>query len=295
MNDFISYFINGALLGLLYALVAMGFVVIYRASRVFNFAQGEFVVIGAFLVWWFTFDMGLPIWAGIPLSLIAAAVFGLVIERAFFRRLIGESVFSMVMVTIALLILLRGAVLVLWGPQVRPFPRIFPTQNIVLMGDVYIQQPFLWGGVITVVLAASMGWFFTRTRRGLMMSAVAEDHQIAQSMGISVRRSVALAWVMGSSLSAIGAMVYLSGRSLTFLASDIGLAALPVALLAGVESVKGLVPAGLIVGIATGLASLYLDPLVGGGVSTVFPYLIMLLVLFVRPSGLFGWKTIERV
>lgn len=295
MSDLVSYTINGALTGLLYSLVAMGFVVIYRASRVFNFAQGEFVVIGAFLVWWFTLDFGLPIWLGVLLALLAAGLLGLVIERLFFRRLIGESAFSMVMVTIALLILLRGIVLVVWGPQVRPFPRVFPSKNIVIMGDVFIQQPLLWGGIITIILAVGMGWFFTHTRRGLMMSAVAEDHQIALSMGISVRRSVALAWVLGTLLSAIGAMVFLSGKSLTFLASDIGLAALPVALLAGVESVIGLIPAGLIVGIASGLAALYLDPLIGGSVSSVFPYLIMLLILFIRPTGLFGWETIERV
>lgn len=295
MSDLISYVINGALTGLLYSLVAMGFVVIYRASRVFNFAQGEFVVIGAFLVWWFTLDLGLPTWLGVLLALLSAGAFGLLIERVFFRRLIGESVFSMVMVTIALLILLRGVVLVVWGPQVRPFPRVFPSENIVIMGDVFIQQPLLYGGVITILLALGMGWFFTNTRRGLMMSAVAEDHQIALSMGISVRRSVALAWVLGTLLSAVGAMVFLSGKSLTFLASDIGLAALPVALLAGVESVTGLIPAGLIVGVSAGLAELYLDPLIGGSVSSVFPYLILLLVLFIRPTGLFGWKTIERV
>jgi len=219
----------------------------------------------------------------------------LLIERLFFRRLIGESVFAMVMVTIALLILLRGLVLVVWGPQVRPFPRIFPSEDLRVMGDVFIDQALLYGGVLTVVLAFFMNWFFTRTRHGLTMSAVAEDHQIALSMGISVRRSVALAWVLGTVLSAVGAMVFLSGKSLTFLASDIGLAALPVALLAGVESVAGLIPAGLIVGIASGLATLYLDPLIGGSVSTVFPYLIMLAILFVRPTGLFGWKTIERV
>ncbi|MTV26805.1 branched-chain amino acid ABC transporter permease [Nitriliruptoraceae bacterium ZYF776] len=295
MNDLISYTINGALTGLLYSLVAMGFVVIYRASRVFNFAQGEFVVIGAFLVWWFTLDFGLPVYVGVPIAIVASAAVGLVIERLFFRRLIGESVFSMVMVTIALLIFLRGIVLLMWGPQVRPFPAIFPAQNIIIMDDVFIQQPLLWGGVLTIILAIAMGYFFTRTRRGLMMSAVAEDHQIALSMGISVRRSVALAWMMGAVLSTVGAMVFLSGKSLTFLASDIGLAALPVALLAGVESVTGLIPAGLIVGIASGLAALYLDPIIGGSVSTVMPYLIMLMILFIRPTGLFGWKTIERV
>lgn len=295
MTDLVSYTINGALQGLLYALVAMGFVVIYRASRVFNLAQGEFVVIGAFLVWWFTLDIGLPTWAGVVLALVAAGLVGLLIERMFIRKLIGESLFAMIMVTIALLILLRGVVLVVWGPQVRPFPRIFPPEPLVVMGDVFIDRALLFGGILTILLTLGMNWFFTRTRSGLKMSAVAEDHQIAMSMGISVRRSVAVAWALGSALSAVGAMVFLSGKSLTFLASDIGLAALPVALLAGVESVAGLIPAGLIVGITAGLAAGYLDPIVGGSVGSVFPYVIMVLILFIRPTGLFGWETIERV
>jgi branched-chain amino acid transport system permease protein len=124
---------------------------------------------------------------------------------------------------------------------------------------------------------------------------VAEDHQVAMSMGISVRRSVAFAWALGSVLSTLGAIVYLSGKSLNLLTSEIGMAALPVALLAGLESIGGLLLAGLLVGIVQGLAMAYLDPLVGGAVGSVLPFVIMLLVLLIRPTGMFGWKTIERV
>lgn len=295
MSTFVAWTIHGALLGLLYALVAMGFVVIYRASKVFNFAQGEFVIIGAFLVWWFVSDLGLSPLAGLAAAIVAAALIGLATERVFFRRLIGESVFAMVMITIGLLILIRGLVLVVWGPEVRSFPAVFPQQSIVIMGDVFVNRSLLIGGIITVVLAVALGWFFTRTRQGLTMSAVAEDHQIALSMGISVRRSVAFAWALGTVLSTIGAVVFLSGRSLTFIASEIGLLALPVALLAGVESVTGLIPAGLIVGLAQGWATGYLDPIVDGAVGRVVPYAVMILILLLRPQGLFGWKIIERV
>lgn len=294
MIDFLNYLINGTLSGLLYALIAMGFVVIYRASKVFNFAQGELVVFGGYLVWWTVIQLGLPLWVGLPVAFVGAAIFGFMIERIFFARLVGESVFSMVMVTIGLLILIRGVVLVLFGPQVRVFPIIFPLEPIII-GDLIVSRSMLYGGVLTIVIGLGLSCFFNRTRAGLTMTAVAEDHQVAMSMGISVQRSIAFAWVLGSVLSTLGAMVHLSGRSINMMSSDIGLAALPVALLAGLESLAGLLLAGVLVGVIQGLASAYLDPLVGGALGSVFPFIIMLMVLLIRPTGMFGWKTIERV
>jgi branched-chain amino acid transport system permease protein len=294
VTAFVEYALNGALLGLLYALVAMGFVVIYRASKVFNFAQGELVVVGAFLVWFFTLDLGLPLYVGLALALVGSAIFGLVIEPLLFRRLVGQSTFAMVMVTIGLLILLRGLVLVLFGPAVRPFPALISVSPVTL-GDITLNRGLLYGGIFTIVLAIAVSLYFSRTRPGLRMTVVAEDHQIAQSMGISVRRSIAYAWAMGMVLSTLGAVFYLNGKSVTFLVSEIGFAALPVALLAGLESVGGLIPAGIIVGVAQGLAAGYLDPIIGGSFSAVFPYLVMVTILFLRPSGLFGWRIVERV
>ncbi len=290
----INDIITGALIGLLYALVAMGFAVIYRASKVFNFAQGELVILGGFIVWYTTFELGLDLWLAIPLSLLLSALAGYLIERIFLTKLIGESVFSMVMVTVGLLILLRGVVLLLFGPAVRPFPVIFPLKPLFL-GEMLIPMNLLIGGLITVVAAVGLSWFFNRTRAGLRMTAVAEDHVVASSMGISVKGSIAFAWVLGAVLSTVGAMIFLSGKSLTFLASEIGFAALPVALFAGLESIGGLILAGVIVGVAQSLATNYLDPLVGGALGTVVPYLIMLGILLIRPTGLFGWRTIERV
>jgi branched-chain amino acid transport system permease protein len=292
--DFFNYLVNGVLSGLLYALIAMGFVVIYRASKVFNFAQGELVVFGGYMVWWTVLQLGLPLWIGLPIAFASAAVFGLLIERIFFARLVGESVFSMVMVTIGLLILIRGIVLVLFGPQVRAFPAVFPNTPLIF-GDLVISRSYLYGGILTIAIGLGLSWFFNRTRSGLTMTAVAEDHQVALSMGVSVQRSIAFAWVLGAVLSTLGAMVHLSGRSINMMSSDIGLAALPVALLAGLESLGGLLLAGVLVGVIQSLASAYLDPLVGGALGSVIPFVIMLLVLLIRPTGMFGWKTIERV
>jgi len=292
--EFINYTINGALLGLLYSLVAMGFVVIYRASKVFNMAIGEMIVLGAFLLWWAIQSRGMHPALGIAVALGISVLIGLAIERLLFRRLIGESVFSMIMVTIGLLILIRGVVLVIWGPQERPFPAIFPLTPIIL-GEMIIPRSLAIGGLIAVLAAVALHWFFNRSRTGLAMSAVAEDHQIALAMGISVRRSIAFAWALGGVLSVISSMVYLSGKSLTFMSSEIGFAALPVALLAGLESIGGLLLAGIIVGVVQALTAAYIDPLIGGNAAAVVPYIFMLVVLVVRPTGMFGWKRIERV
>ena len=166
MIDFLNYLINGSLVGLLYALIAMGFIVIYRASKVFNMAQGELVVFGGFIVWWMVIQTGLPLALALALALVAVALFGLVIERIFFSRLVGESAFAMVMVTIGLLILIRGLILVMFGPQVRPFPIVFPLKPVII-GDILIPRSLLIGAVITVVVGLGLSWFFNNTRAGL--------------------------------------------------------------------------------------------------------------------------------
>jgi len=294
MLSLLSHVANGALTGLLYALVAMSFVIIYRSARVFNFAQGEIVVVGAFLVWTLMSAYDLPVWVSVPLALVASMLLGVLIERVILRPLVGEELFAFVMVTIGLLIFIRGVVLVAWGPEVRFFPAVLP-MAAVKVGGLVFDRALVIGGVLTLALAAVMSWFFNRTQLGLEMTAVAEDHQTALSLGISVKRSIAVAWGISGLLSTVAAIIFLNGKGMTFLASDIGFAALPVALLAGLESIGGVVLGGLIVGIAVGLASYFLDPIFNGGVAAVFPFVIMVVILLIRPTGLFGWKTIERI
>ena len=292
--DFLNYVINGALVGQLYALLALGFVVIYRASKVFNFAQGELMLIGAFTVWSLTLGLDLPVAAALPLAFAAALVYGFVIERLFFSRLIGESVFACVMVTIGLVILIRGLILVAWGPIDRQFPALLPVQPIIL-GDLILPTSLSIGAVMTTVLATALWWFFNRSRFGLTLTAVAEDPPTAIAMGISVKRATTLAWMMGAAISTLGAIVYLNGRSLTLVSAEIGLAALPVALFAGLESIFGLLLAGAVMGVLQSLVAAYVDPVIGGSASSIVSYVFMLLMLFVRPTGMFGWRAIERV
>ena len=294
MTDFLNYAVNGILLGQLYALVAMGFVVIYRASKVFNFAQGEMVLLGGFLVWTFAIGLGVSPISALGLALIAGVLVGALIERMFFSRLVGQSAFAMVMVTVGLIVLLRGLMLRIWGAQERQFPAILPLQPVII-GDFILPTSLLAGGACAMLAAAALWWFFNRSRTGLALSAVSEDHEVAQSLGVSVHLAIAVAWMLGTALSVLGAAIYLSGKTLTFGASEIGFAALPLALLAGLESIGGLLLAGAIIGLVQGLTAAYVDPTLGSNASLIVPYIFMLLVLFVRPTGLFGWTRIERV
>lgn len=294
MIDFLNYALNGFLQGQIYALLSLGFMVIYRASKVFNFAQGELMMLGAYAVWTLTLGANLSPWLGVPLAFLCALAYGWLIERLFFERLVGESVFAMVMVTIGLVILIRGIVLVAWGAADRSFPVLLPAAPLIV-GEMIFPSSLLIGAGLTLVATVGLSWFFNRTRTGLMLTAVAEEPTTAISLGISVKRAVTLAWMMGSVIATAGAIVLLSGRSLTVQTADVALAALPVALLAGLESIGGLILAGAIVGVVQALVAAYVDPAIGGSASTIVPFVFMLLILLVRPTGLFGWRHVERV
>jgi branched-chain amino acid transport system permease protein len=208
---------------------------------------------------------------------------------------VGESVFSMVMVTIGLVILIRGVVLVVWGASDRQFPALLPTMPLIV-GDLIIATPLLIGAGLTLVLTRRVAVVVLQPHApGLALTAVAEDPQTAISMGIPVKRAVTLAWMLGACIATVGAIVFLNGRSLNVLSADVALAALPVALLAGLESIGGLMLAGAIVGVVQSLVAAYVDPKLGGSASSIVPFVFMLVILSVRPTGLFGWRTIERV
>jgi branched-chain amino acid transport system permease protein len=272
----------------------LSFVVIYRASRIVNLAQGHVIMVSAFFVWFFALNLQWSIWLALPASLVAGVMLGTAIERLIFRRLIGQPVFSVVMASIGLLILLQGLAQLIFGAQTRPFPQIFP-EGAWRIGPLLINKGLLIGAVLTLVVTEMLNRFFTQTAAGLRLAAVAEDHVTALSLGISVKNATAVAWVLGVTLSLLAAAIYLSGKVLGLQAAEIGMRALPVALLGGLESVRGASLAGLIIGIGEALASKFLDPLTAGAASLIFPYVLMVLVLLFRPQGLFGWKKIERL
>lgn len=292
--ELIQTLINGMLTGLVYGVVALSFVVIYRASRIVNLAQGQVVMASAFFVWLFVLALGWPLWLGLPAALGASIALGAVIERAVFRRLIGQPVFSVVMASIGLLILIQGAAQLFFGAQTRPFPQILPA-GAWQVGPLLLNKALVIGAVLTLLVGEGLHRFFTHTRAGLRLAAVAEDHVTALSLGVSVRQATAIAWMLGTALAMMAAVILLSGTVLGLQAAEIGLRALPVALLGGLESVRGASLAGILIGVGEALASRFLDPLTAGAASLVFPYVLMILVLLVRPQGLFGWRKIERL
>lgn len=292
--DFAQYTSEGILKGLLYAIVAIAFIVVYRSGRILNLAQGEILIFMAYVIWTFFSLAVFPFWIALLLSLAVAVLLGLIIERFIFRPLIGQPIWAIIMVSIGLMILIQGIVQVGWGSVERPFPQIFPEAPVRIWELIFTSSIF-WGGIISLVIVAGLTFVFNRTRWGLKLTAVAEEHQVAQALGISVKKSIAIAWIIGCGLSTFAAIVFLNGQTLTFAAAVIGLHALPVVLLAGLESISGAVVAGIIVGVGESWAAAYLDPFTEGAMSQAFPYILMLIVLLIRPQGLFGWKIIERV
>jgi len=286
--------IVGLLTGIVYSIIALAFVVIYRASKIVNLAQGQVVLICAFFVWLFLDRMGFPVWLGMPASFLAAAGLAVIVERVVFRRLIGQPVFSVVMASVGLLILLQGAAQLFFGPQHRAFPSVLP-EGTFAFGPISVSKSLVIGAVITVVITELLHRFFAASRIGLRLAAVAEDHMTALSLGISVRQAALIAWILGTLLSLVAGVILLSGGVLALDVSQIGLRALPIALLGGLESVRGALIAGIIVGVGEALTSQYLDKMTVGAASLVFPYLLMILILLLRPEGLFGWKRIERL
>lgn len=299
MTSFLQIVIEGTLVGLVYGLVAISFVVIYRASRIVNLAQGEILVFGALFLWTFTLgaeQLGyqVPLVLSIALTMVACILFGMMLERFVFRPLISQPAFAIFMASIALLILLRGAGQLIWTAETRSFPVILPEGGFNV-GPFLINTRLLLGGLFTLLLAFGLHHFFTRTRQGLRLAAVAEDHHIAQSLGVSVRQAIAVAWILGTVVATCAAVVLLSGRIISLEVAHIGLKALPVALLGGLESIRGAPLAGILIGLGEALAMAYLDPLTNGATSGILPYAVMIGVLLIRPQGLFGWKKIERL
>jgi len=292
--DFFQCTIEGILTGILYGLICVSFIIIFRTGKIFNFAQGEILIFGGYFVLTFYSLFSFPMWLSLLAAFLCMAIIGLVIERTIMRPLIGQELFTTMMSTIALIFILQGLTIVIWGGIERPFPVVFK-RGAIALGPFFLKRSLFMGGVLSVVLMGLLFFLFERTRQGLKLTAVSEDHKIAQSLGISVKKSIAAGWVVSCLFSSFAAIVFLNDQAINFTASVIGLQALPVVLLGGVESIWGAPLAGLLVGVGGAWAAFFLDPYTGGTMSKVFPFILMLVILLIRPHGLFGWKIIERV
>ncbi len=297
MSYFLQLIVSGLVVGSIYALAALGFVLIYKASRVINFAHGQFIAIGAFIVYALVAFLGLNPWLALLLSLFFTALLGYLTEKIFLKPLVGQPIISVIMVTIGLASLLDGLIhLTPLGGGNFSLPRFLPEGGITFLG-VSVSYPQLLAVVFTALFLAGFGWFFQRSTLGAAMRAVADDQMAAMSLGVSVEKVFALAWAAaGITAAAAGFIVgTVSGINLGSLVA-IGLKVFPAVILGGLDSIPGAVVGGVVVGLLENLAAGYLDPYVpGGGTAEVFPFLVLLLVLWFKPHGLFGTEEIERV
>lgn len=287
--------INGIVVGSIYALVATGFVIIHKSTGALNLAQGEFLMAGAYVCLHAMTAYRLPLLAAFPLTLAFTALLGVLVERVVLRPLLGSPVISVIMVTLGLSGLLRSGLQFFFGTDTRPFPELFPSEPVML-GVVPVSQGYLWsiGGV--AVLLTLLALFFRFSRAGLALRATASNQQTALSMGISVRRMFALSWCIAAVVSAVGGVLLGAIRGgVDMSLGHMGLKVLPVVILGGLDSVPGAIVGGLVIGVLENLTGGYLDPLLGGGVKEVVPYFVLVLILMVRPSGLFGRKKVDRV
>ena len=291
---FLQLLVQGLAVGSVYSLVALGFVLIYKASGVINFAQGELLMLGAYFCLAFLVQAKLPLWVALALTIVVMALVALIVERLVLRPLIGEPVISIIMATIGLALVFKAATAAAWGTQLRSFPAIFPDMPVKL-GQVIISQVYIWTFCTAMLLMLAFALFFKFTRLGIAMRATANSHQVALSMGISVKSIFALSWAISAVVSAIGGVLIgsINGVNITF--SDFGLKVFPAVILGGLDSIPGAVIGGLVVGILENLSGGYLSRYFGGGVKEVAPFVFLVIILMVKPYGLFGTKEIERV
>jgi branched-chain amino acid transport system permease protein len=285
---------NGVLIGLMYSLIALGFVLVYKATDAINFAQGEFVMIAGFVAAVAMGLYGAPLVLAVAVGLAAMIAFGFGLERAVLRPLIGRPIIAIVMATIGLAAVLRGFGPLVWGAETRPLPLPISDEPFV-WGPLFIPPIQFLGALVSLMFLAAFGWFFLRSRKGIAMRAVADSQQVAMAMGINVERYFGLAWAMTGVVSALGGVIWGNLLGVDVHLSLVGLKVFPVVILGGLDSIPGAIVGGLIVGIVENVAAGYIDPYVGGGTKDFAPYVLMIVALMIRPYGIFGKAIIERV
>ena len=290
----LSLLVNGASIGLMYALIALGFVLVYKAIDAINFAQGEFVMMAGLIAAAILGIEGAPLVAAVVATLAVMIGFGFGLEKVVLRPLLGRPVVAVIMATIGLAAVLRGLTPVIFGGETRAVPLPIGDEPIDL-GIASLSPVQVLGSVTTLILFVAFSWFFKKSRMGVAMRAVADNQQVAQAMGINVERYFALAWAMAGIVSALGGIIWGSMLGVDVHLALVGLKVFPVVILGGLDSVGGALVGGLIIGIVESLVAGYLDPYVGGGTKDFAPYVLMIIVLMIKPYGIFGKRRIERV
>ncbi len=305
MAFFIQLCFNGIALGCIYALIALGFTIIFKASEVINFAQGEFLLVGAYVASAGVFDWGLGFVPSVLLAIAVTVIIGVLFERFALRRMIGRPVFSIIMITIGLDIILRTGVVIKWGSSIRAPASPFQFSSGIDIGDVKASQGVhfganqLWTIIVTIIICVLLFLFFRFTKYGLAMRATAIDQEAALAIGVNVRTVYALAWGIAGAIATIGG-IFLAIQSSAFDSTlgQIALLAFPAIILGGLDSVVGAVVGGILIGLTQDLTAgydHYFAGFLGPSFQEIAPYILMIIILFIRPYGLFGTRKVERV
>lgn len=298
MSFFFEVLIGGLLSGVMYALVAIGFVLIYKASGVFNFAQGAMVFFAALTCVGITEKFGVSLWVAIPLTMVVMVLLAIAIEKVVLRPLVNQPEITLFMATIGLAFFIEGLAQLMWGSQVHrlelpiedvPLPYLMDNYNII------VSQFDLTAAGICAILVTSLALLFSKTKVGRALRAVADDHQAALAVGIPLQRIWVVVWSVAGLVALVAGLLWGARNGVQFALTFLALKALPVLILGGFTSIPGAIVGGLIIGASEKLAEVYLGPYVGGGIEGWFPYVLALLFLLVRPEGLFGEKIIRRI
>ena len=297
MSFFFEVLIGGLLSGVMYSLVALGFVLIYKASGVFNFAQGAMVFFAA-LTYVGLLELGLPPWASAPATLVVMIALGLVTERVVLRPLVNQPQITLFMATIGLTFLIEGLAQLMWGANVRGLELGLQDEPIQWVTDktgMSLSKFDLVAAAVAAILVTMLALFFSRTRIGRALRAVADDHQAALAVGIPLQHIWAIVWGVAGAVALVAGLLWGARNGVQFALTFVALKALPVLILGGFDSIPGAIVGGLIIGASEKLAEVYIGPFVGGGIEGWFPYVLALVFLLIRPEGLFGEKIIRRI
>jgi len=294
MSAFSQFAITGLTVGMVYSLIALGFVLIWKSSGIANLTLGQLVLIFS----WFTYGMlvqvGFPFWLGFIMVILFALGVGWLIERLVLRQLIGQPLLSLITVTLGVAFFIEGLVSFIWPKSVAALPRLFPEEPIHI-GNAVVAQEYLWAAVISLILFVLLTLFFRYHRLGVVMRAVADDQMAVQACGIPVAKVFSQSWMLACGLAAVGGILMSSIGGITYGLVETGLKAFSVVILGGLDSFLGAIIAGPIIGLAENLGGGYLTPLTWPGVREVIPFIIIIIVMFIRPHGLFGERRIERI
>ena len=291
---FVQLLVTGLAWGSVYACIALGFVLIFKATDIFNFAQPELMMFGAYVAFTLITMLKLPFVIGFLVTLVLMGLIAAILEMMVVRPMVGEPVLAVIMVTLGLANVLRGLTGLIWGYEELQFPSPFPEEPLMIFGAA-INQAEIYTVVATAILLIIFFFFFKYSGAGISMRATAEDTRTAFLMGINVKRVFTASWAIASLVATIAGVFLASFTFLEPIMGHVGLKALPAIILGGLDSVHGAIIGGLIIGVTENLAGFYLEDYLGSGINEITAYVIVLIVMMIRPYGLFGTKEIERV